>query len=178
MGNSHTNNAETGNTCVNSGLANVAQHLRELAAEVAEWKDATEEAPTEVLARWLAAHYAVQARRIARDAGDKGIDMDILRGLSADVVALRRGDHSAVRLRQEQEWLELEREKTEERMRMRFKEWVQDPANREWVLKFSMSTEERQEGIRRIFEMWERPKPVISPEPSAETEQPPHGREQ
>jgi hypothetical protein len=43
-----------------------------------------------------------------------------LRGLSADVVELRRGDHSAERLRLERERLELDRAQSTEKWEERF----------------------------------------------------------
>lgn len=49
------------------------------------------------LAVWLAARYAIAARQLAREAGGE-LDLDLLRQLCKDVVALRRGDHSAARL--------------------------------------------------------------------------------
>lgn len=51
---------------------------------------------TDTLARWVAARYAVAARRVAETEGPEGWRM--LREMCGDVVELRRGDHSAQRL--------------------------------------------------------------------------------
>ena len=65
---------------------------------------------TDSQALWLAARYAVATRRVAETEGPEG--WRLLRELCADVVELRRGDHSAERLRLEREELEFERNAT------------------------------------------------------------------
>lgn len=74
-----------------------------------------------------------------------------LRALCADIVELRRGDHSAVRLKIEEERLELERSKDEARMQERFEQWVKQPQIKERVCG-KLSPEERQRRLRQVFE--------------------------
>ena len=78
--------------------SSLPEHIRELLAEIADLKKAGADALTDTLAHWLTAHYVAAAKSVARKAGTKGMDLKTLRGLIADVVALRRGDHSAERL--------------------------------------------------------------------------------
>src|SRR5207253_2748822 len=61
---------------------------------------------TDTLALWLAARYAVATRRVAETEGPEG--WRLLRELCGDIVELRRGDHSAQRLRLERERLDFE----------------------------------------------------------------------
>ena len=58
---------------------------------------------TDILARWVA------ARRVDEAGGEEG--WRLLRELCGDLVKLRRGDHSAERLRMQREHLDLERER-------------------------------------------------------------------
>ena len=148
----------------------LARHLRELTAEVEALKAAGPDSPADTLAHWLAAHYTAAARKVAEQAGDDGIPLATLRILIADTVALRKGDHSAARLRQEQEWLEIERGKSDEQMQKRFEEWAKNPANRDRFFDKNLSLEERQRKIREIFGMQEPLKRGLSPETLAEIE--------
>lgn len=66
-------------------------------------------------ARRLAASYAAAAHRLAAEAGPAGISLKALRGLTVDVIALRRGDRGAARLKLEQERLRLQRGRRERR---------------------------------------------------------------
>jgi hypothetical protein len=74
-----------------------------------------------------------------------------LRALCADIVELRRGDHSATRLKIEEERLDLERSKDGVRMQERFKQWVEQPEIKERICG-KLSPEERQKRLRQIFE--------------------------
>jgi hypothetical protein len=72
-----------------------------LAQDVIDW-DAKSRAPlTDTLALWLASRFAMATRRVGEAKGPEG--WRLLRGLCADVVQLRRGDHSAQRLFLERE---------------------------------------------------------------------------
>ena len=100
----------------------VQQEALELAARLGEdaAELAAEDRPplTDTLALWVAARYAVATRRVAEAGGVEGWRM--LRELCGDLVELRRGDHSAQRLRMERERLDFDRqrdrEKTEEEL--------------------------------------------------------------
>ena len=88
----------------------LAQRLGEDAAELAE-----EGQPplTDTLALWLAARYAVATRQVAQTEGAEG--WRLLRELCADVVELRRSDHSAERLRLEREQWAAEQRQSEDK---------------------------------------------------------------
>ena len=85
---------------------------RELAADVAALKQATEEPLTDALAQFLASQYVLATRAAVRQASGGSLDLNTLRPLCLDVVALRRGDQAADRLR-------LDRERFEEEVRER-----------------------------------------------------------
>lgn len=75
----------------------------------------------------------------------------MLRALCQDVVELRRGDHSAARLKIEQARLAQEREETEEEAVKHFRRWAQNPKVRESLCGKCLSPEERDERLRQIF---------------------------
>ncbi len=168
-----------------ASLSPLAQTLNELRAEVAALEDAGTEPLTDTLARFLTAHYAVAAKKAVTEM-DGALDLKTLRTLTADVVALRQGDHSALRLRQEREWRDLERERwTEKRKELinagldALAEEVRDkPAARaafdtlrqivQPAAGERLSEEERAERIREIFGMPRRQ--GLSPEALAEIE--------
>ena len=87
------------------------EHVRQLAAEVAELRQEGAAPLTDNLAHWLAAQFVVAAKKAAQESENGCLDLKTLQALNADVVALRHGDHSAERLKTEREWLELEIEK-------------------------------------------------------------------
>lgn len=66
-------------------------------------------------ARRFASSYAAAAHRMAAEAGPAGISLKALRGLTVDVIALRRGDRGAARLKLEQERLRLKQGRSERR---------------------------------------------------------------
>ena len=83
----------------------VHQEALEVAEKIAEdaidW-DANNDAPlTDTLAFWVASRYAVKIRRVVEAKGRES--WRLLRQMCADVVELRRGDHSAQRLILERE---------------------------------------------------------------------------
>lgn len=129
----------------------LAQHIRELLAEVASFKEAGAEVLTETLAQWLTAHYVVAAKSAAKKASAEGIDLKTLRALSSDVVALRRGDQYAERLRIEREQLELDREQSKERREKLFWEWATKPENKSLICDRGLSAEEKAKRLRQIF---------------------------
>ena len=112
----------------------LARHLRELAAEVEALKAAGPASPSDTLAHWLSAHYAAAARKAAEEAGEAGMPLDTLRSLTADVVALRRGDHHAARLKIERERLDLETAATATQKEAEFWAWTRRPEIREKLL--------------------------------------------
>src|SRR5438105_6392552 len=117
------------------------------ALEIAEWlrEDATEWSTegrpllTDTLALWLAARYVVATRRVARIDGLEG--WRLLREMCADIVELRKGDHTAERLQIERERLKLEKEKTEKRMDEKLEQLLGQPQTK-------LSEEERARRMR------------------------------
>jgi hypothetical protein len=76
------------------------QEAREATArldeELADCGDGDAQPLSETLARWLAVRYAVATRRLVGTEGPE--QWRLLRDLCGDIVELRRGDHSAMRL--------------------------------------------------------------------------------
>jgi hypothetical protein len=134
--------------------------VRCLSAEAQEVKEAAGEPLTEKLGLWLVARYAVASRKLAGKDNDGEIDWPRLREFCSDVVALRRGDHSAARLKIEQERLERERQKTEEEVVEHFKRWAQNPAIKDCLCDKYLSPKERAARTREIY--------GLPPEPAAE----------
>lgn len=98
---------------------------------------------------WLAARYAVATRQVRDTEGAEG--WRLLRELCADIVELRRGDHSAERLRLEQEQLEFEREREREKNEADFLEWAMQWENRDKICEDYVCREERMRRIRAIL---------------------------
>jgi hypothetical protein len=74
-----------------------------------------------------------------------------LQVLCADLVELRRGDHSAARLRLEQERREAEREKSDEETFGLFERWATMPALRELLMDPRLPAAERKRRLRELF---------------------------
>lgn len=103
------------------------ERARNLAADAGELTVAAG-ALADHLAIVLATRYAAAlARWDGNPNRTSAQNIRTLRALCQDIVELRRGDHSAARLKVEQEWLELERSKDEERIQERFEKWVLQP---------------------------------------------------
>jgi hypothetical protein len=127
--------------------------LRNLSCETGELLAAAGDPITDKLSLWLAARYAVAARKLADLEPGGDLDWRRLRELCNDVVALRRGDHSAARLKIEQELLERGRELGEgEDVVKRFERWATLPKVREWICRDCASNpDERQRHLLQIF---------------------------
>jgi hypothetical protein len=80
--------------------------VERLGEEASEWETEGRVRLTDTLSLWLAARYAMATREIAEIAGPK--KWRLLREMCADVVELRRGDHSAERLRLDGERVAIE----------------------------------------------------------------------
>lgn len=105
----------------------------------------------DTLACWLGARYAVTASRLAEEAGAEGLDLPTLASLTADVAALRKGDHSAERLRIERERLEMERERDAQRMQVHFEEWLKQPGIVDRICDPKRRSEETTARLRELF---------------------------
>jgi hypothetical protein len=127
-------------------------HARELSADARELSEAADGLLTDHLAAVLTARYA---RLLAGWDGEVNEDfrrkLRALRTLSQDIVELRRGDHSAARLRIEQERLDEQKDWTEEEAIEYFQRWADNPRVRESICGPCLSPEERRRRIREIF---------------------------
>ena len=74
-----------------------------------------------------------------------------LRELCSDVVALRRGDHSAARLKIEQARLERERAVAEEEVVAQSERWAANSAVRESICGHCLSQKEPERRLGEIF---------------------------
>lgn len=141
-----------------------------MTAETAGLRQTTGGTVADALAEWLATRYVIAARDLAAQAGEDGIDLSTLTRLTSDVVALRKGDHSAERLRVERERLEIERERSEERMEARFEQWLKQPGMVERLCGPKLTPEEKETRMRQIFGLGERVSRGLSPEAITEIE--------
>jgi hypothetical protein len=140
-----------------------AQALAAMAAETAALRQPGGGTVADTLAEWLATRYVIAARRLADEAGDDGLDLATLAKLSADVVALRKGDHSAERLR-------MERERSEQFMQARFEEWLKQPGMAERICGPKLTPDQKEARLRQLFGLGELPKRGLSAEALAEIE--------
>ena|ERR1039458_8944758 len=136
---------------------------REMAAETGEFQPVDAPPLTDQMAGWVTVRYLLAIRKLMNTEGEP--DLKMLREFCHDVVAVRRGDHSAARLKMEQERLEREREKTEEEIVTQFQRWLKNPGVRDLVCQDYVSPEERERRMREIFGL--APKPPEPVEPAA-----------
>ncbi|MGD0351748.1 MAG: hypothetical protein ABSB84_15745 [Verrucomicrobiota bacterium] len=122
--------------------------VRQMATDAGELQEAGG-ALTDKMAVWLTARYVVAARKLGGKEANGETDWKLLRELCNDLVALRRGDHYAKRLRLEGERLETMRQLTKEQKEKEFKEWLKRPDVQEKVR--PRATRDRV--IRRVFEI-------------------------
>ena len=109
-------------------------------------KATTTEPLTDKLALWLVARYAVAAKSL-KGAGD----WQRLRELCFDLVLLRKGDHSAERLKLERERLELDRQLAAPDLDKLCPAWAAEPANRAKISGSRSTPEERARRLRAVF---------------------------
>lgn len=126
----------------------IAERLGE---DATQWNGEGRARLTDTLALWLAARYAVNTRRVAETREREG--WRLLREMCSDIVELRKGDHSAERLQIERERLELENEKTKERIREKIEEALKQPETKQRLCGEGLSAEERVRRIREIFKL-------------------------
>ena len=125
--------------------------VREMADEVAVLKQAVAEPLADTLAQFLTVQYVVATKAAVRKTGGKPLDLTILRGLSSEVVALRRGDHYAERLRLERERLEMDCQQTKDRLEKLFWEWAARPENKDKICGSLMTPKQKAQRIREIY---------------------------
>jgi hypothetical protein len=125
---------------------------RELAAGAKELADATDGALADHMAIFLTARYVAALAECQGEATEESRrQLRSLHGLCQDIVELRRGDHSAARLKIEQERLARERQQTEDELVEHFKRWAGNPKVRDWICSASLNPEERDLRLREVF---------------------------
>jgi hypothetical protein len=122
-----------------------------LGEDAADWAREGRAPLTDTVAHWLAARYAVATRRVAETGGREG--WRLLREMCGDVVELRKGDHSAERLRIERERLELERKNAEDLTDEELEELLKQPRTKQRLFGEGLSAEETARRIREIFRL-------------------------
>lgn len=118
-----------------------------LGEDAAEWNTEGRPPLTDTLAHWLVARYAVATRRVAETEGAEG--WRLLRELCGDIVELRRGDHSAERLRMERERLDFDRER--DRARTEEELWAWAMENRERICADFKTNAEKIALLRKVM---------------------------
>jgi hypothetical protein len=124
--------------------------VRHMDADSDELSQASKIRLTDLLAQRLAARYVLVARKLNQPNGDGELDPKLLRELCGDIVALRKGDHSAERLQLERERLEFDRQQLQPRLEKMFMEWAQQPENKARICG-RLSYEEKRRRIAEIF---------------------------
>jgi hypothetical protein len=132
----------------------IAERLDE---DATEWNAEGRGSLTDTLAIWLVARYALATRRVAETGGREG--WRLLREMCGDIVELRKGDHSAERLKIERERLKLEKEKAEKLTDEKIEELLKQP-----------QAKERARRIREMLGLPPERKNGLSPETLAEIE--------
>jgi len=103
--------------------------VRHMDADSSELNQASQTRLTDLLAQRLAARYVVAAQSLSQPNGsdaDGEIDLKLLRELCGDIVALRKGDHSAERLKLERERLDFDREQLRRLREEEFEAWARE----------------------------------------------------
>jgi hypothetical protein len=145
--------------------------VRELTGDAQELSEAARGRLADHLATVVAAQFAnAMAGWDGEVTDDLRRKLRILQGLCRDVAELRRGDHSAGRLKIEQERLEREREQTEEEVVEYFRRWAKNPDVRHMLRQPPLTPEERERRMREIFGL--APKNTEPPpsDPASETD--------
>jgi len=135
---------------------------RELAADAKEISEAADGSLADHLAMTLTARYAGLLSGWDGEANDEFRQkLRALRWLSQDVVELRRGDHSAPRLKLEQDQLKEKQEWSEEELVSHFLRWAKNSKVREQICENCLSPEEKERRMRETFGLV--PKENINP---------------
>src|SRR6266446_1830082 len=143
----------------------IAERLGE---DATEWNAEGRGSLTDTLAFWLVARYALATRRVAETGGREG--WRLLREMCGDIVALRKGDHTAERLQIERERLELEKEKAEKWTDEKLEELLKQPQTKQRLCGEGLGSQERARRMREIFGLPPERKNGLTPETLAEIE--------
>lgn len=123
--------------------------MQQMASEAEEMQSSSTEPLSDKVATWLLARYFMKLKQaLAADGADQ---LKLLHEFSADVVALRRGDHSSARLKLAEEKLERQGGKSEEEIMEYFYDWVREPEVNTWIRDNTLSEEEQDRRLRLIL---------------------------
>jgi|ERR1043166_5190331 hypothetical protein len=123
--------------------------VRHMDADSDELNQASKVRLTDLLAQRLAARYVVAAKLLSRSNQEGEIDLKLLREFCGYIVALRKGDHSAERLKLERERLEFDREQLRELRDEEFWKWARE--NRDDICKGYRSAGEKIAILRKLM---------------------------
>ncbi len=120
-----------------------------LSEEAATWESEGRAPLADTLAHWVAGRYALATREMTTADGSDA--WESLRGFCRDLVELRKGDHSAQRLRLERERLQWERERDQQRLDEQFWEWAAQPENRDRICRGYKTPGAQAQILRKLF---------------------------
>src|SRR5713101_3484058 len=151
----------------------LAQHealeiAERLSEDATEWNAEGRGSLTDTLAFWLVARYALATRRVAETGAREG--WRLLREMCGDIVALRKGDHTAEGLQIERERLELERKTAEELTDEKLEELLRQPRTKQRLCGEGLSAQERARRMLFGLPPREKSKNGLTPETLAEIE--------
>jgi len=130
-------------------LQETIELVKHMDSDASELNEASKERLTDLLAQRLAARYVVAAKVLSQSDGEGEIDLKLLRDFCGDIVALRKGDHSAERLKLERERLEQDREELRKVREVEFLAWARE--HRDDVCNGYVTPYERMRRIRTIL---------------------------
>ncbi len=124
--------------------------IRHMDADSTELNQASKVPLTDLLAQRLSARYVLATKLLSQSNAGDDIDLKLLRDLCGDIVALRKGDHSAERLKIERERLDFERDQLRKLRDQEFWEWARE--HRDEVCEGHFTPEERAQRMDLIRE--------------------------
>jgi hypothetical protein len=123
--------------------------VRHMDADADELNQASKIRLTDLLAQRLAARYVIAAQALGQSSAEGEIDLKLLRELCGDIVALRKGDHSAERLKLERERLEFDSDQLRELRDEEFSAWVRE--HRDEICRGYKTPAERIDRVRKLL---------------------------
>jgi hypothetical protein len=140
--------------------------MQQMADEAEELQSSSTELLSDKVSTWLLARYFIKLKQALAAGGAD--ELKLLHQFCADLVALRRGDHSSARIKLVEEKLEHEKGESEEEIIEYFQDWVKNPEVNDWVRNNTMSEEEKDRAIQAI--LFPRRMPGVEPEEDADEE--------
>ena len=124
----------------------------ELAADAGDVARAIPSRLVDALATVLAGRYASVVHRWDGEVTEEFMQkLRALRMMCQDVTRLRKGEHSAAKLKIQEGWLEEAREKTEAEVVEKFEEWAKNKDVHDWLVQTWVSPKERERRKREML---------------------------